>query len=186
MCPINTTENGAKTNFSATFRTSKKSDETPIFVAFRKFFKFPGSLSALPGLLISSLGVRKRAPYHPTTIYIYIETTKLQTRIFWEIDNSFLVDAWNRKDWMANPNNFSICLVCSWGERSNWNHHVKRDDSISPCLMAWSERIEVQTRFFEKCWQRFPWLTPKVDKIEAGSTIFEKQLAALPLVWYRK
>ena len=54
-----------KRNFSATFRTSKKSDETPIFVAFRKFFKFPGSLSALPGLLISSLGVRKRAPYHP-------------------------------------------------------------------------------------------------------------------------
>ena len=61
-----------KRNFSATFRTSKKSDETPIFVAFRKFFKFPGSLSALPGLLISSLGVRKRAPYHPIRIYIYI------------------------------------------------------------------------------------------------------------------
>ena len=60
-----------KRNFSATFRTSKKSDETPIFVAFRKFLKFPGSLSALRGLLISSLGVRNRAPYHPTRIYIY-------------------------------------------------------------------------------------------------------------------
>ena len=68
---------GPKRNFSATFRTSKKSDKTPIFVAFRKFFKLPGSLSALRGLLISSLGVRNGAPYHPTRIYIYMHDGRL-------------------------------------------------------------------------------------------------------------
>ena len=66
-----------KRNFSATFRTCKKSDETPIFVAFRKFLKFPGSVSALRGLLISPLGVRNGAPYQPTRIYIYIYTVEL-------------------------------------------------------------------------------------------------------------
>ena len=72
MCPMNTTEKGAKTKLFGNFSDVKKSDETFIFVAFRKFLKFPGSLSALRGLLISPLGVRKRAPYHPTRIYIYI------------------------------------------------------------------------------------------------------------------
>ena len=70
---MNTTEKGAKTKLFGNFSDVKKKRRNPYFCSVSKIFKFPGSLSAFRGLLISPLGVRKRAPYHPTRIYIYID-----------------------------------------------------------------------------------------------------------------
>ena len=53
ICPMNTTEKGAKTKLFGNFSDVKKNDETPIFVAFWKFRFASGSVSTLRGLRIS-------------------------------------------------------------------------------------------------------------------------------------
>ena len=75
MCPMNTTEKGAKTKLFGNFSDVQKKRRNPYFCSVSKFFKIPGLLISSSGAPYQPSGSTKRGPlssHQDIYIYIYI------------------------------------------------------------------------------------------------------------------